>query len=130
VAVEIYDTARVKFASAGMSWPVDAFSAAIPKLGYVPDLRGHTAVSVIQPTRGPVITISNRTLDANGWFLSDPLFFSSSPPNQLVDRIVIYRSTDGALLFHIGFDGQGFTSPIGKPFRLVRGVSRPGLARL
>jgi hypothetical protein len=127
MTTSIYNIARRSFALALVNWQANPFQAAIPKLGYVFSVGGHSNITSCQPLRSTTL-ISSRTVDTAGWFLCDPVQFDDTPINENIDQIIFYRQTDGLLLLNISF--PAIKSSVSKPLILLKGASRPGICRL
>lgn len=127
MGITIYNCARQEFATAGMDWELDAMRCAIPILGYAPDLAGDTSISRISPMRR-FIDVTGRSVDIAGWLKCDLLLFATIPVGENIDRVTIYRVSDGMLLFDISF--PVINVPTSVPLVLMQDVSSPGLCRL
>ena len=127
MTIQIYDNIRVNAAIAAFNWPANDYACVIPKLDYIFSA-AHSNITIANPLRSQPSIITNRSVDAAGWLLSDPIIFASTPPNEDINQCLIYRLSDGLLAFRISF--ATIRSTDGKPIIIRRGLSQPGLCRL
>lgn len=128
MGLQIYDNARRAFAEKEISWSLDLMLCAIPRIGYVLSLTNDTSLSVVEPVRTEPVNVTARSLAPSGWLLCDTILFPAIPVNEGFDQVVVYRASDGLLIFNISF--PEVLTPIAASMTLLRGLTKPGIARL
>lgn len=128
MSVRIYGGIRHEAAIGLFNWIEQPMAAAIPHVDYVPNYDTDRLLSIVQPLRGPLAPISEQALHEAGWFQLAPISFSSMPINSVVDKVIIYRIADGALVLALEF--TAFVSTTGAPFTIAYGIDQLGLCRL
>lgn len=127
MTINIYDLARIRFATKGLHWINDGVKVSIPPVNYNPLYNEHRVIGDVGTLRG-TSTVASKAIDARGWFQCDPLFFESIPLNQPITQVVIYRSIDGILMFRIGF--PSVSSSVPKPLIILPSLNSDGLCKL
>lgn len=128
MTVRPYDRARFEAATGLFDWAAQQMSVVIPAAGYVPNLEIDTTVTVIQPFRSASIALLDQAVSPGGWLQCQPMIIGDIPVNEVIDQVVVYRSSDNALMFHISF--PPVSSKTGEPLIIFYGVNSVGFGRL
>lgn len=127
MTIRAYNILREYARDGAFDWNATSVSAVIPVLGYVFD-ETHANVAVATPYRSSPVPLTNRSSPSGGWMKSDNLVFPAAPVNEPLDQILVYRSSDGMLLWSIGFPTQILS--VSKPITVMLGLGMIGWCRL